>query len=138
MKPKFTFVSTRFKIYYFTQIRRGCLAGMSKWTSYGKIYHPDISFIRTSARAHVYPADAFLLPDGFLPSAPMVKKCLCADGLMHPRGHKRVRVDASLSARTPPCVSADIGTSARTKAPAVHLPAPHPPPYPLARPVPTG
>jgi hypothetical protein len=25
------------------------LSGMSKWTSYGKIYHPDVHFVRTSA-----------------------------------------------------------------------------------------
>jgi hypothetical protein len=41
---------------------------MSKWTSYGKNYRPDVRFVRmsvdvvqTSARVRVYPADGFLL-----------------------------------------------------------------------------
>jgi hypothetical protein len=53
---------------------------MSKRTSYGKIYRPDIHFVRmsasivrTSARIHVYPTNAFLSTDGFLMSMPTVK-----------------------------------------------------------------
>jgi hypothetical protein len=38
-------------------------AGMSKRTSYGKIYHSDVHFVRTFACVRVYPVD------GFLPSA---------------------------------------------------------------------
>jgi hypothetical protein len=37
---------------------------MSKWKFYGKIYCPDVRFIRMSTRVHDYPADAFLPADG--------------------------------------------------------------------------
>jgi hypothetical protein len=62
-------------------------AGMSKRTSYGKNYYPDVRFVRTSARVRVYPTD------GFLPSA---------DALVHPQ----VRVDPC------PC---GLGTDALTR-----------------------
>jgi hypothetical protein len=66
---------------------------MSKRTSYSKIYRPDVRFVR------VYPTDAFLPADGFLPSAPTVKKCIRADGLLLPGGHKRVRADVPMRPR---------------------------------------
>ena len=39
--------------------------GMSKQTSYNKIYHPNIHFVRTSASIHVYPAKHFYPRTGF-------------------------------------------------------------------------
>jgi hypothetical protein len=45
-------------------IKEAFFTRMSKRTSYGKIYRPDV---------RVYPADAFLSADVFLPSAPTVK-----------------------------------------------------------------
>jgi hypothetical protein len=87
---------------------------MSKLTYYSKIYPPNVRFVRTStdvvrtsARVRIYPADAFLPVDGFLPSAPIVKKRICADGLMCPCGPARVRVDTRASARMQACVRAD-------------------------------
>jgi hypothetical protein len=48
-------------------------SGMSKQTAYGKIYHPDVRFVRTSARVHYYPADVVLPTDAFLLHPLMVK-----------------------------------------------------------------
>jgi hypothetical protein len=39
-------------------VRKGIYAGLSKRTSYAKNYHPDVRFVRTSARVRVYPAAA--------------------------------------------------------------------------------
>jgi hypothetical protein len=66
-------------------------------------------------RVRVYPADAFLLADAFLPSAPTVKKCVCADVPLRPREPERVRADISESAQTRPCVRADITASQWTR-----------------------
>jgi hypothetical protein len=67
-----------------------CLGpGMSKRTLYGKIYHPDVCFIWTSADVN-YPADAFLPADTFLLFAPTIKKCIRADRLMRPHGRALV------------------------------------------------
>jgi hypothetical protein len=76
--------------------------------------------IRTSARVRVYPADAFLRVDGFLPSAPTVKnafvrtrQCGCGSPWAQvgtdPR--PRVRADAhwTLVAQTRLSVFGDAG-----------------------------
>jgi hypothetical protein len=83
-------------------------AGMSKRTSYGKIHRPNVRFVRTSANifrtfacVRIYTTDVFLPVDGFLPSVPKVKKCICADGPMRPHGHKRVRADQFFHLPTP-------------------------------------
>jgi hypothetical protein len=68
--------------------------------------------VRTSARVRVYPADAVLPTDGFLPSADAVK---IASARTHsrPHGHERVRVDAPMSARTLGCIRADAAQRPR-------------------------
>jgi hypothetical protein len=38
---------------------------MFKRMSYGKIYRPNVLFVRTSTRVPIYPADAILPADGF-------------------------------------------------------------------------
>jgi hypothetical protein len=48
--------------------------GMSKRTSYGKIYRLEVPFVRTSVRVHVYPVDVFLPANRFLLFALTVKK----------------------------------------------------------------
>jgi hypothetical protein len=64
---------------------------MSKRTSYGKNYHPDVHFIQTSARIRIYPGD------GFLPSVDVVKTTSAqtwgvrTDGLASPRGSAPAR-----------------------------------------------
>jgi hypothetical protein len=85
-------------------------SGMSKRTSYDKIYHPDIRGRHLDVCTHprlprgrVYPADAFLSTNGFLPSVRTVK---------------------NVSVRTRLCVRADIGTSVRTSSsPCPRLPS---------------
>jgi hypothetical protein len=59
-------------------------AGMSKRTSYGKFYRPDVCLVQTSVHVRTYSADAVLPADGLLPSVPTVK-------IASPRA--RVRVD---------------------------------------------
>jgi hypothetical protein len=66
---------------------------MSKRTSYGKIYRPDVLFIqmsadiaRTSTRVPVYPADAILLADGF--KSKRQYKSVRADAFKRPRGRE--------------------------------------------------
>jgi hypothetical protein len=62
---------------------------LSKWTSYGKNYHPDVRPRLRLPRIHVYPADAVLSADQFLSSA---------DAAVRPRGRgpewPRARTDA--------------------------------------------
>jgi hypothetical protein len=76
-------------------------------------YRPDVLFVRTSAdvvrtsaRVRVYPADAILPADGFLPSA---------DARVHPRGHERVRADACVRPRGHERVRADATMRPREK-----------------------
>jgi hypothetical protein len=112
---------------------------MSKRTSYSKIYRPDVRFVRTSACVRVYPADLFFPADGFLPSAPTIKKRVRTDGLMRSRGHAHasappypspsptikkthLRRRADATTRTCPCVRMDSSASA--------LPYPSPSPSP--------
>jgi hypothetical protein len=48
-------------------------SGMSYRTILEENYRPDVLFIWTSAHVCIYPADAVLRVDGFLPSADAVK-----------------------------------------------------------------
>jgi hypothetical protein len=66
---------------------------------FGENYRPDV--IRTSARVRVYPADAVLPADKFLPSADAVKTasagtlgCVCVDTSASARRQPSVRADA--------------------------------------------
>jgi hypothetical protein len=62
-----------------------------------EIYGPDVLFVRTSTRVRVYPADAVLPADGFLPC---------------PRG----RWDASAQTHLPPLPSTSLPSAVRTDA----------------------
>jgi hypothetical protein len=67
--------------------------------------------IRTSVRVRVYPVNAFLPADGFLPSAPTVKKRVRTDASLRLDKPERVRAVTSESAPTHPGVRADISAS---------------------------
>jgi hypothetical protein len=58
-------------------------------------YLPDVLFVRTSTRVRVYPVDAVLPVDGFLPSADAVKTA-SAWTLGCVRVDAHVRADAGL------------------------------------------
>jgi hypothetical protein len=73
---------------------------------------PTVKFtVWTSSRVRIYPAEAFLPMDGFLPSTPTVN---------------------NVSARTRPYIHADRGASARTTSPPCPSPSPVPPRLPYA------
>jgi hypothetical protein len=98
-------------------------AGMSKRTSYGKIYHLDD---RTRPR----------LPRGRVFTCGKVftirannKKRIRTDAPLCPHGHKRVRADATMRPRGHRRVHADRGPTAQTSTPPYPRPLPPRSPY---------
>jgi hypothetical protein len=81
--------------------------GMSKWTTYGKIYRPDVRFIQMSAfvvrTSALIPRMRFYPRTGFYRSVPTIKTCPHGHG-MDPYGRgspwARIRTDVARPRRS--------------------------------------
>jgi hypothetical protein len=79
--------------------------GMSKQTSYSKIYRPDIQFVQTSADVQARPQLPCrrIFTRGWVFTARSdSKKCIRADAPLRPRGCTHVRMGTSASTWTQP------------------------------------
>jgi hypothetical protein len=103
--------------------------GMSKRTSYGKIYRPDVRGCRPNTRARPRLPRGRIFTHGrvFTVRADDKKTSLRAQADAFARIQPCVRADKSASAQTRPCVRADIGPSARINSTPCPASSPVPP-----------